>query len=69
MAMVFGKMMMDVMVEVGSEDEVNGVLEANYNLNPERIIAYKMIAIDCKGKEHEILINDCLDMNLTEFEE
>ena len=51
-------MVLDVCVPVESTVYYMGVLEANYNLNPNRIIAYKLVAVDCKGKEHLINVND-----------
>jgi|tagenome__1003787_1003787.scaffolds.fasta_scaffold10308247_1 hypothetical protein len=44
-----------------------GVLEANYNLNPHRIIAYKLVAVDCKGVEHTINVNEISEMILTDY--
>ena len=44
-----------------------GVLEANYNLNPYRIIAYKLVAVDCKGIEHTINVNEISEMILTDY--
>ena len=67
MTQVFGKMVLDVAVPVESEVDYMGVLEANYNLNPHRIIAYKLIAVDCKGVEHKINVNEVSEMDLTGF--
>ncbi|MBT2723067.1 hypothetical protein [Bacillus sp. ISL-46] len=70
MNQVFGKMVLDVAVDVESQNESMGLLEANYNLNPNRIIAYKLVAVDCKGKEHIIHVNDAVgEFELTEFVE
>jgi hypothetical protein len=67
MSEVHGEMKILVSVKVDSEDETMGLLEANYNLNLERLIAYRLVAIDCKGKEHLIQLNDIVEMNLNEF--
>lgn len=68
MGMVYGQMVLDVAVKVAEEEmEHVGLLEANYNLNPNRIIAYKLVAVDCKGVEHQIYVNDAVDVQLTEF--
>lgn len=68
MARVFGKANFIISVEC-DEDEATGLLEANYKLNTETIIAYRLTAIDCKGKEHTITIHDCDNMELEEFVE
>lgn len=67
MNMVHGELTLNVAVKVDSEDEVMGLLEANYNLNPNRIIAYRLTMIDCKGKEHTITVNEAIKMNLDEY--
>jgi len=67
MNQVFGKMVLDVAVPVESEVDYMGVLEANYNLNPHRIIAYKLVVVDCKGIEHKINVNEVSEMVLTEY--
>jgi hypothetical protein len=67
MSEVHGEMKILVSVKVDSEDETMGLLEANYKINPERLIAYRLTAIDCKGKEHLIQLNDVIEMNLNEF--
>lgn len=67
MSQVFGKMGLDVAVPVESEVDYLGVLEANYNLNPHRIIAYKLVAVDCKGIEHTINVNEVSEMVLTDY--
>ncbi|MDR6997765.1 hypothetical protein [Neobacillus niacini] len=60
-------MLLDVCVLAESIVDYMGVLEANYNLNPNRIIAYKLVAVDCKGNEHIINVNEVSEMDLTEF--
>ncbi|MED4228120.1 hypothetical protein [Neobacillus cucumis] len=67
MSQVFGKMVLDVAVPVESEVDYMGVLEANYNLNPHRIIVYKLVAVDCKGVEHTINVNEVSQMELTDY--
>jgi hypothetical protein len=64
---VHGELRALISVNVESEDETMGLLEANYNFNPGRMIAYKLTAIDCKGKEHLIQLNDVIELNLNEF--
>jgi hypothetical protein len=67
MSEVHGEMKISVSVKVDSDDETMGLLEANYRINPERLISYRLTAIDCKGKEHIIKLNDVIEMNLNEF--
>jgi hypothetical protein len=62
-------MILDVAVNVGSTVEHMGLLEANYNLNPDRIIAYKLVAVDHLGKKHTVYVNDINEFELTEFVE
>jgi hypothetical protein len=67
MNMVHGVMAFDIQVKVNSEEENMGILEANYTFNPERMIAYKLVAIDSTGKEHVIMVNDAVNLKLDEF--
>jgi hypothetical protein len=67
MSEVHGEMKISVSVKVDSDDETMGLLEANYSFNKERMVAYRLTAIDCKGKEHLIHLNDVIEMNLNEF--
>lgn len=68
MALVFGKMTFDVSVGVKSEDETMGILEANYKVNPERMISYKLVAMDHNGIEHVLHIHDVdSDFQLTTY--
>lgn len=66
MNQVFGRMVLNVSVGVQSGAEY-GVMEANYNLNPDRIIAYELVAVDSKGIKHKIDVHEALDVELDEF--
>jgi hypothetical protein len=66
MKMVHGVMKFNVGYTV-ENDDYEGLLEANYNLNPNRIIAYKLVAVDHFGNSHEICVNELEDMNLDVF--
>lgn len=71
MAMVHGKMTFNVGYEVADHGEAdyNGLLEANYNLNPNRIVAYKLVAVDAKGNSYEIVVNELEGQNLDVYVE
>jgi hypothetical protein len=64
---VHGEMKISVSVNVESDDETMGLLEATYNFNPDRMVGYKLVAMDCRGKEHVIHLNDVIELNLNEF--
>jgi hypothetical protein len=64
---VFGEINLFVSVPVDSESEEMGLLEANYNFNKERLIAFELVAIDCRGVKHKIAVHDCDKMKLEEF--
>lgn len=67
MGYVCGKIVLDVAFPVDSDEESMGLLQANYTLNRDRLVAYHLTATDCKGKQHKILVNDCVEMELGEF--
>jgi hypothetical protein len=67
MNQVYGKMNLEVSVDVESDDETMGLLEANYTFNPNRFIHYEITALDCKGIKHKIHVNDVSLIDLNEF--
>ena len=60
---VHGQVILNVSVNVNGDD-YEGLLEANYNFNPERMVAYKLVAIDHHGNEHIYTVNEAIDVNL-----
>jgi hypothetical protein len=64
---VYGKLNLSVIVPVNAESETMGLLEANYKLEPSKIIAYELVAVDCKGERHKINVCDCSSVNLDEY--
>jgi hypothetical protein len=67
LASVYGKLNLSVIVPVNAESETMGLLEANYKLEPNRIIGYELVAVDCKGERHKIDVCDCSEVLLNEY--
>lgn len=67
MGNVFGKINLSVLVNVESNDETLGLLQANYKLNPERIVKWKLVAIDPKGNEEDIEVCNVDEVDLNEI--
>jgi hypothetical protein len=66
-ARVFGTANLIISVDCENENETLGLLEANYRFDPNIIISYELIAVDCKGKRHKIAVHNCGKMELVEF--
>lgn len=67
MANVFGQITLHVLVPVESIEETLGLLQANYKVNPDRVIKWKLSCVDCNGYEEIIEVCDCDGLDLTEF--
>lgn len=64
---VNGKMKFDVLVDVDVKSEELGLLQANYKYHPELIVGYELVAIDCKGNRHKVIVNECEETILDEY--
>jgi hypothetical protein len=51
---VVGKLILDVILPVENDTEELGLMEANYRLNPERLIGYEVYAVNCKGEQIKV---------------
>jgi hypothetical protein len=65
--MVNGTILLNVSVPVTACKEDLSLLEVNYQYDPNRIIAYELVAVDCKGIRHKMTVNDCDEMILNEY--
>jgi hypothetical protein len=67
MSYVFGKVNLCVLVQVESDDETTGLLQANYELNPDMMVAWELNAVDCKGNKHKVKVCECDSLDLDTF--
>jgi hypothetical protein len=67
MSYVFGKIELCVLVPVESDEETLGLLQANYKVNSETMIDWKLVGIDSHGNKVKIEVCDCENVDLTEF--
>jgi hypothetical protein len=49
-AKVLGTITLNCLIDVDSEEETLGLLQANYKMNPEKFVKWKLTAIDSHGK-------------------
>ncbi|MCA1025662.1 hypothetical protein LCM23_06130 [Cytobacillus kochii] len=67
MSYVFGKIELTVMHSVESSNEEMALLEANYKVNPQRAITWKLIGTDSDGNEFDVYVADMIKAELDEF--
>lgn len=69
MANVFGNLEIYAMCPVKSESEELGVLEANYNLHPERFVDMVLECVTATGEKVRFPVMEILNSRLDEFVE
>jgi hypothetical protein len=63
---VIGSINLKVIVPVDGESEELSLLQANYNVNPDRMVAWELYGIDCKGNRVKVDVCDCDKVDLDE---
>jgi len=58
---VVGKLILDVILPVENETEELGLLEANYKLDPDRLVGYEVYALDCKGERIKVNVMEWMN--------
>lgn len=61
MKSVVGKLILDVLLPVENETEELALLEANYKLDPERLIGYELYAVDCRGNRIKVNVMEWMN--------
>lgn len=61
MKSVVGKLILDVLLPVENDTEELALLEANYKLDPERLIGYELYALDCKGNRIKVNVMEWMN--------
>lgn len=69
MANVFGILEIYTMCQVNAESEELGVLEANYNLHPERFVDMVLECVTSKGEIVRFPVMEIMKSKLDEFVE
>lgn len=67
MGTVFGRMSFVVSTDVDWSNEELGILQANYQLNKDRFVAYKLVGITSRGEEENITVHDCDNLVMDSF--
>lgn len=67
MSYVFGKVNLCVLIPVESDEETTGLLQANYEIDPNRMVGWELVATDCKGHKHKVTVCECDGINLDTF--
>jgi hypothetical protein len=67
MSYVFGKIELCVLIPVESDEETTGLLQANYEIDPDRMVNWELVATDCKGHKHKVKVCECDSVSLETF--